>query len=853
MQQQHELHVRRLLDERAERAGLSPVAPSEYVGGYETPSMYSARSPRAPFDDPNASELNLDDDEDTYPHPHSPPMSAHADDEDTDSPHDLEEEEEQEQRMSMLGPKMRFHSPAPWELDADPITEQDEQDDDTRSFVSKRGKPGFIKSLGLGGSSKTSRPSTDSSRSSGREKKSFETTSSYVSAGGALHALAQASMSSTSLTHTPSPASATARSKFPLSRPRTRTQSGGQHNGLRLYPPAPVSSMPSPSSAQASPVGYHTRSSSPAPSAYSTALSRTDTRTSSRPTSPLGQEFIHPYANPEVSSPYRDSFQIPPVPSARAATLPVTPEGNITGGYFGLQAPRSASPTGSVAPSIAPSITSGAGDYSSRRQGSGLNGRTISGPMPMDTSGGTLHSAQSYSSMRARTSTRERDPKFPQQMPAGFAELPSSPNFNLISLQEAQAQAQARTRSATAQSSSQAPFLQEDPSSRSNHNGGRSRMRSTSAGAKVREDASAVSPVAGGPPPKLKHKKSGFMRLFNKGDEPPPVPPLIYANHPVPPSEYSLSSMSSSTNMSATSPYTPRPQARVPVPQLSPEDERPPLSTTDGPPSAGSGRRRQPPPLAIVPPHASNTHLSGSLFSSQEGNPSRTTLMPERSSPRMEEQQRYERVPRGRGEPSSAPPGAPQFPSLSLRPVSTVFSAHFAGTLGGDFGMDLDRDASHSSTTSGRSPTSAMSPVTPGFPPSYGGGIDPTRSGSDSGALIMDANSDDPNAVIAALQAQITGARKAWQRQIWELEGQVRDLRAEMEEMRAKERSGEACAFCGRGGSPGYDEVVPAHQAHDMPRKGSLPSTPEAPTGRGGVVNRPRARTGVGGRFGAAT
>ena len=100
---------------------------------------------------------------------------------------------------------------------------------------------------------------------------------------------------------------------------------------------------------------------------------------------------------------------------------------------------------------------------------------------------------------------------------------------------------------------------------------------------------------------------------------------------------------------------------------------------------------------------------------------------------------------------------------------------------------------------------------------------------------------------------QITGARKAWQRQIWELEGQVRDLRAEMEEMRAKERSGESCAFCGRGGSAGYDEVVLEPHAHDMHRQGSLPSTPEAPTGRGGVVNRPRARTGVGGRFGAAT
>jgi len=78
--------------------------------------------------------------------------------------------------------------------------------------------------------------------------------------------------------------------------------------------------------------------------------------------------------------------------------------------------------------------------------------------------------------------------------------------------------------------------------------------------------------------------------------------------------------------------------------------------------------------------------------------------------------------------------------------------------------------------------------------------------------------------------------RKAWQHQIWELEGQVRDLRAEIDGMRLKEERGERCLLCGR------SDDEPDEDASE-----SLRST----GGRAGIVDRPRARTGVGTRFGA--
>ena len=92
------------------------------------------------------------------------------------------------------------------------------------------------------------------------------------------------------------------------------------------------------------------------------------------------------------------------------------------------------------------------------------------------------------------------------------------------------------------------------------------------------------------------------------------------------------------------------------------------------------------------------------------------------------------------------------------------------------------------------------------------------RSYSEGG---NDLNADDPAFLVSTLQEQLRESRKAWQRQIWELEGQVRDLKAELEEL----RSGDTCEACGRG------------------------IATQKPVTVMGVVNRPRAKTGSGARF----
>jgi hypothetical protein len=72
--------------------------------------------------------------------------------------------------MSFLGPTMRFHSLAPWETE-DNISGGVEQEDDARSFVTKRGRSktrgdGFIMGFNRTASAKaatsTARPSIES-------------------------------------------------------------------------------------------------------------------------------------------------------------------------------------------------------------------------------------------------------------------------------------------------------------------------------------------------------------------------------------------------------------------------------------------------------------------------------------------------------------------------------------------------------------------------------------------------------------------------------------------------------------------------------------------------------------------
>lgn len=208
----HEVHLRRLLDQRAAKSDLndSSLADTPLYGGsafsphsihfpstesshkpLDTRSFhpYSTKSPSAKdlLNDPAASSLDLEDDNsptlDTA-HPFSNDLN-YLEEEDFGSDVDLDP------RLSMLGPKMRFHSRAPWETGGDPLSEEGDSEDDRGTIASSirgRGRlgkgEGIMKGLGLGSShprsSSASRPSVDSGRSQGRQKQSFDSSFSQA-------------------------------------------------------------------------------------------------------------------------------------------------------------------------------------------------------------------------------------------------------------------------------------------------------------------------------------------------------------------------------------------------------------------------------------------------------------------------------------------------------------------------------------------------------------------------------------------------------------------------------------------------------------------------------------------------
>jgi hypothetical protein len=96
---------------------------------------------------------------------------------------EVADDDDDDTRMSLLGPKMRFHSRAPWETSEDSLQEEDEPEE---GVSSSRGRgmflkgEGIIKGFGLTSSglrsSSAGRRSGESSRSQGMPKSSYETT-----------------------------------------------------------------------------------------------------------------------------------------------------------------------------------------------------------------------------------------------------------------------------------------------------------------------------------------------------------------------------------------------------------------------------------------------------------------------------------------------------------------------------------------------------------------------------------------------------------------------------------------------------------------------------------------------------
>ena len=540
---------------------------------------------------------------------------------------------------------------------------------------------------------------------------------------------------------------------------------------------------------------------------------------------PLSQErqshddFVHPYANPDLV-PYTTS------PETIPSQHPILGD---MGGSDSNSTVTDSTSTRSAAFSVistktsSTSLTSRDIPYGNLR----VNGKEISSPMSV------LHQSD--------TSYVDRSTQFLSlhPPPGGFDDPrrsnPRSPTVALISLQEAQARERFRSNTAHITvsrsklpfpSSDDIPEVTEDQTEEMDTAGKKAHIhaRSTSAGTRhmavplslahpqnteVGGEPTVSTSASAVPGRALKHKKSGFLRLFggrnSEGEKerspPPPIPALVDA--------YAEES-SYVHGVEKTSKLT---RTRVPKSSCSPTlhggASNATLASGYSASSDGNGpdgkwpssRRRQPPSLSIVT-QTSDHSIPTSVVA--QSSPMSLNFTPP--------------PPLSLTVPQSAPPGHRDFPGLKLRPVSTSFSSHFADMVAGEV-EELQHDV-HTPSSAASSNT-ALSPFTPVS----------TRRSDDASATAVEAPEEE-YLTIKGLQDQLSSAKEAWQQQIWELRGQIGDLTSELEDLRAAENQ-EYCYVCGRG----------------EPRKRHASPSDEQQPKKAGVVNRPRARTGDTARF----
>ncbi|KAJ3516461.1 hypothetical protein NLJ89_g1116 [Agrocybe chaxingu] len=834
-------HLRVLIDQRFARADVHghfssaaseyPDSPSVYSRSYfspksshavdyDYPSPISPTYPRGPDHDQATSMLDLSDD------PRSSIATSAGYDHGT-AHEDAEEDDDSSPttRMSYLGPKMRFHSRAPWEMDGGVLEEDEETEAETRRFPA--GFPFSLSSSTKNGTSSSSsprpsyagRPSAESARSQVPPKRSFDTITSQISyPRGALYALAQESMSTHSLGRPSAPPQReTLRNKFSLGRLRSDSSSTAP-------PPVPSPVRTPVNHRFPSPAGASDLPTSPLDSPNPNAPFVRNTY----PAQP--EDAFHPYANPDLIVSYAEEQA--PAPTSRTSNyLPTRNESSVTVAESLSADSMSRTTVRSNSATLTPDTS--INSVSSRQRISSINPKTISSPVSVVRS---LQRVDSPASDMRQEQTATMPPPGVSHL-HGWTERQVAPAFSLISLEEARAQ---RMRSSTVLDSSRISTSSGIDASSASCSGeaesstsatmteyplgnmaARARGRSISAGSKAknafqtivgqpkmerRDSEPSVVPQQGLPGKTLKHKKSGFMRLFNAGkaqekdgrESPPPVPSL--PDH---------------TNQSQPLQRTPKSTVtRVPVPSFSSslleavDIQRSNPSTNEGGDSWKPNLfspRRVPPALSISTAPGASARVPGSVF-------------PDRAQQGMSMGGLQVEKPWSNNlQPQSAPANVSEFPALKLRPVSTVFSAQFgdhivsAESRSSDETTDLD-------TPRSPSPTGIMSPVTPGF----------SRSSNEQPQITVTGNSDDSSAV-RALQGQFVTAKKAWQRQVQELECQVRDLKIELEELKNR-NSGDYCQSCGRGDTKDGPISTPATSS---------------------VINRPRARTGTSSRFGS--
>ena len=506
------------------------------------------------------------------------------------------------------------------------------------------------------------------------------------------------------------------------------------------------------------------------------------------------------------------------------------------------------------------------------------------------------------------------DEPLPHAIP-GWTERSLNPGFSLISLEEARAQRRGTTllslntrtyeplstgNSSTTTAAETSLSLPSD-ASHSDSVAARARGRSVSAGAKARNVLSSLvkqperkgseSGFATGFEPStakdatttavksLKHKKSGFMRLFSnaKAYEKEPTPP--------PPSVPSLPQSEAST---LTSKPIPKPSShRIPVPRLSP--------------SLLEAARFED---AYQPGASDVIDISWSSTTSPKRSLPHNLSISTGSSPLQLSPQ----VTKDESSLQPVPPDVNDCPSLKLRPISTLFSAHFGDhidvtklTFDGEsiepketrdepvvrkrenekFRLDSLASISVSSgpsSTSAASSRSNLSPLAPSFTstipttPITGGIVSPTSGSSTAGPiwnpdheyvlvddrLNMDTQSIPPslssnassssiatkerdtqaNTTIKVLQEHLDNTNKMWQKRVRELENEIKSLKNELAGVKLQKHNG-GCEKCG-------NKIPPVPP---LPSKSQQHQLLKNEGGVGRVMNRPRVKTGSSGRF----
>ncbi|KAG2369458.1 hypothetical protein BDR07DRAFT_1604740 [Suillus spraguei] len=729
---------------------------------------------------------------------------------------DEDEEDDASHRISVQGPKIRFHSRAPWETGED-MTDENDSDHSAMSttFGKKvKSKTDLIRHFGK---SSSTRPSAESFRSQAQSNGPFEITAgNHSSSRGALYTLAQESFSNSSLTVPSQHFPATSlKNRHNFSLPRTTNYPPTTHydDHTPEEPQSTTSSLremghisQASSSAQDTPRPYSPVSEVPRDHERSATVSSFHTfqcRLSH-------EDFVHPYANPDLVASYA-----PPRPVQLRSAFGHIPRSNSAATVIDSLSSRSGASSSTITSDT--SVFSIPSRDHIPSTGMRVHGKDISPPITVLRSN-DLNSAQCDQSIN-----------LPSFHPPVFEGVPgwngrSSPTVTLISLQEAQARE--RTRSATANAMVSSPSRVPDTTPRiplpepddsasiastetsATDNFRRARARSTSAGVRAKGVLYSVvaaslhsKPERRGSEPDvvnpsgqtLRHKKSGFMRLFNgrerekgrdKGKSPPPPVPSLHDVYPHGGNEDSKSSLPIiASRLSSLG---------------SDSGSRPAL---DNEPSSGAEQELSPkllssPSLKRAPPSLYiSTGASNHPSLSTEDRP---TEPPQ--SPQSEKKT-----------PWRPPLGATDFQTLKLRPVSTTFSSQFADIV-------AISEVEHTSELELDTPTSTISSVIALSP------FTPEPSDDKSSPV-------EQSLVIKALQEQMIAAKKVWQHQIWELQGQVRDLQAEIKDFHTADEDKRYCEHCGRVGSRKELEVS------------------NAGTKKIGVVDRPRGCTGDTARF----